>query len=279
MRHGPLKIDDLAQRLSDSDPAVRADARQRLLILEPDALTPLRNHALSASPRTRASLWGILREIGKRGFVTQLRSFAANPRSVPLERVALALSGIDNPDLDVDSYVAKLNDFSNDLSLLLAPAPETESNLEAFQSFMTGDLGFIGNSDDYYDPMNSFVDSVIDRRSGIPITLSLIYILVGSQAGLRVVGVGLPGHFVIRFGEADDDKYLDPFHGGRRLSGADCRRLVSDRGFVFTEQFLEPATPSSIINRMCRNLVGAFSKRHVPGAAREFSEIERIVAP
>ena len=274
-----MKIHDLAQRLSDSDPAVRADARQRLLILGPDALTPLRNHALSASPRTRASMWGILREIGKRGFVTQLQEFAANPRSVPLERVALALSGIDNPDLDVDSYVAKLNDFSNDLSLLLAPAPETEFNLEVFQRFMTGDLGFIGNSDDYYDPMNSFVDSVIDRRSGIPITLGLIYIVVGSKAGLRVEGVGLPGHFVIRFGEADDDNFLDPFHGGRRMSGADCRRLVSDRGFVFTEQFLEPATASSIINRMCRNLVGAFSKRRVPGASREFSEIERIVAP
>ena len=224
-------------------------------------------------------MWGILREIGKRGFVTQLQEFAANPRSVPLERVALALSGIDNPDLDVDSYVAKLNDFSNDLSLLLAPAPETEFNLEVFQRFMTGDLGFIGNSDDYYDPMNSFVDSVIDRRSGIPITLGLIYIVVGSKAGLRVEGVGLPGHFVIRFGEADDDNFLDPFHGGRRMSGADCRRLVSDRGFVFTEQFLEPATASSIINRMCRNLVGAFSKRRVPGASREFSEIERIVAP
>jgi len=273
-----LRIDEWAQRFADPDPEVRAAAREKLLEVGPEALPALTKCASSASPKTRAGLWGILREIHKRQFKSELQNFAANPRSVTLERAALALSGIANPDLDVDSYVAKLNAFSNDLILLLAPKSETEFNLEAFQNFMAGELGFTGNSDDYYNPANSFVDQVIDRRSGIPITLCLIYMVVGSKAGLRVEGVGLPGHFVVRFGEADADIYLDPFHGGRPMTHHDCRRLVSNRGLDFSEEYLEPATPSAIIGRMCRNLAGAFSLRQVPVEAREYSEMERLIA-
>lgn len=267
----------MSQRFADPDPGVRAAAREKLLEVGPEAVPALIECASSGSPKTRAGLWGILREIHKRQFKSELQNFAANTRAVTLERAALALSGIANPDLDVDSYIGKLNEFSNDLTLLLAPKYETEFNLEAFRNFMAGELGFTGNSDDYYNPANSFVDRVIDRRLGIPITLCLIYMVVGSKAGLSLEGVGLPGHFVVRFGEADADIYIDPFHGGRLMTRHDCRRLVFDRGFDFSEEHLEPATSSAIIGRMCRNLAGAFSLRQAPVEAREYSEIERLI--
>ena len=276
--HSPLNVDELVESLAASDAKVRADARKKLLDLGPDAVPLLRQRAAAAAPRTRAGLWGILREINKRGFRSELRKFAADPQSVSLERAALALSGIDNPDLDADSYATTLNRFSSDLTLMLDPESETAFNLEAFQNFMAGELGFSGNPDDYYDPANSFVDQVIDRRSGIPITLSLIYLVVGSNAGLRVDGIGLPGHFIVRFGEARDEIYLDPFHGGRVLSRRDCERIVARHGFAFHKEYLKPVTPKTIVSRMCRNLVNAYSFRQAPTAVREYYEIERLVS-
>ena len=273
-----MNVDELIQSLTSPDAEVRADARRRLLDLGADAVPLLRRHASSASPRTRAGLWGILREINKRGFQSELRRFAVDPRSVSLERAALALSGIDNPDLDADSYVTRLTQFSSDLAFLLGPESETAFHLEAFRNFMSGELGFTGNSDDYYDPANSFVDQVIDRRSGIPITLSLIYMVVGSKAGLRVHGIGLPGHFIIRFGDSRDEIYLDPFHEGRILSRRDCERIVAGRGFALHEEYLTPVTPKTIVSRMCRNLVNAYSFRQAPTAVREYYEIERLVS-
>ena len=273
-----MNVDELVESLAASDAKVRADARKKLLDLGADAVPLLRRHASSASPRTRAGLWGILREISKRGFRSELRNFAADPRSVSLERAALALSGIDNPDLDADSYITTLNQFSSDLMLALGPESETAFNREAFQSFMSGELGFTGNSDDYYDPANSFVDQVIDRRSGIPITLSLIYMVVGSKAGLRVDGIGLPGHFIVRFGDAGDESYLDPFHGGKLLSRRDCERIVARHGFAFHDEYLKPVTSKTIVSRMCRNLVNAYSFRQAPTAVREYYEIERLVS-
>lgn len=276
--HRHMNVDELIQNLAASDAEIRADARRKLLDLEVDVVPLLRRYASSASARTRAGLWGILREINKRGFKSDLRKFAADPRSVSLERAALALSGIDNPDLDADSYVTTLNRFSQDLTLMLGPASETVFNLEAFRNFMSGELGFTGNSDDYYDPANSFVDQVIDRRSGIPITLSLIYMVVGSKAGLRVHGIGLPGHFIIRFGDSRDEIYLDPFHEGRILSRRDCERIVAGRGFALHEEYLRPVTPKTIVSRMCRNLVNAYSFKQAPTAVREYYEIERLVS-
>ncbi len=273
-----MNVHELVESLAASDAKVRADARKKLLDLGPDAAPLLRRYASSASPRTRAGLWGILREINKRGFKSELRNFAADPRSVSLERAALALAGIDNPDLDADSYVTTLNQFSSDLMLTLGPKSEIAFNLEAFQNFMSGELGFTGNPDDYYDPANSFVDQVIDRRSGIPITLSLIYMVVGSKAGLRVDGIGLPGHFIVRLGDAGDEIYLDPFHGGRLLSRRDCERMVTGRGFAFHQEYLKPVTPKTIISRMCRNLINAYSFRQAPAAVREYYEIERLVS-
>ena len=116
-----MNVHELVESLAASDAKVRADARKKLLDLGPDAAPLLRRYASSASPRTRAGLWGILREINKRGFKSELRNFAADPRSVSLERAALALAGIDNPDLDADSYVTTLNQFSSDLMLTLGP--------------------------------------------------------------------------------------------------------------------------------------------------------------
>src|SRR6185295_3779128 len=93
--------------------------------------------------------------------------------------------------------------------------------------FLFEEEGFRGNAEDYYDPRNSFLNDVLDRRLGIPITLSVLYIVVAARAGLEAAGVGLPGHFVVRAERRGRSRLLDPFHGGELLDHAGCQTLVA----------------------------------------------------
>jgi regulator of sirC expression with transglutaminase-like and TPR domain len=115
---------------------------------------------------------------------------------------------------------------------------------------------FVGNPGDYADPRNSFLDQVLDRRLGIPISLSVLMIEVGRRRGIPLVGVGMPGHFLV----GCDDGFVDPFHGGTVLDAAGARRLF-DRahpGAPFADHYLDPVGPRSVLSRMLANLVATY---------------------
>ena len=116
-------------------------------------------------------------------------------------------------------------------------------------------IGFTGNTDDYYNPDNSFLNRVLETRRGIPITLSLLYLETGTRLGLNCYGVGLPGHFLVGLEELD--LYLDPFNIGLLLSAADCRRQVEDHfgsQLEWEDRFLSPYSKRDILFRMLTNL-------------------------
>jgi regulator of sirC expression with transglutaminase-like and TPR domain len=127
----------------------------------------------------------------------------------------------------------------------------------ALARFLFEQQGFTGNATDYGDPRNSYLNEVLDRRLGLPITLSVIFLEVGQRLGLPVAGVGLPGHFIVRVGDGLEPLFLDPFHGGRALSHEDCQRLVQQatgQGQVFDPNWLDPTHPRDIVARMLNNL-------------------------
>ena len=130
--------------------------------------------------------------------------------------------------------------------------------------YLFHDLGFHGNERDYYDPRNSYLNDVLDRRMGLPITLSVIAMAVGTRAGLEVAGVGLPGHFIAKATARGEEIYFDPFHGGRVLSPADCETLVEQvTGVPFqaTPDALAPVSVGALVQRMLNNLKGAYLKQ------------------
>lgn len=272
------EIEDAARLLNSEDSGARSRAREGLVEAGPGAAAVLRQYATSASPRDRARIWAVLHEIGSAAFLTQLEQFAEDPQSVQLERAALAVSGLENPVLDADLYVSKLAEYSKDLQLMLGPPEESQYNLEAFTTYMSGELGFSGKAQDYYGPENSFLDQAIDRRTGLPITISLIHMAVGRGAGLPVDGVGLPGHFIISFGDPADLILLDPFNGGALLSVDDCRQLVTRGGLPFRDDFLRPVTPVEIVRRMCRNLVNAYALQRDTARANRYAAIENMLS-
>ena len=135
----------------------------------------------------------------------------------------------------------------------------TGQRLAQLSQLFSARWGFHGNLEDYYDPRNSFLNDVLDRRTGIPITLSLVYIEVGRRAGMSLVGVGMPGHFLV--GSANrSDIYVDAFSGGALLTREDCaaRLRQLQPGVVFRPEFLDPVGPRQILTRMLSNLLDIY---------------------
>jgi regulator of sirC expression with transglutaminase-like and TPR domain len=222
---------------------------------------------------------------GKLLMVEARRRFArlvAQPEaSVELAHAALLVAAEERPGLDVEHYRARLYELGLAARERIARAGDANA-VGALNKFLFEELGFAGNQSDYYDPRNSLLSDVLDRRTGIPITLSLVYMEVGRRAGLRVEGVGLPGHFIVRAGaEGGESALVDPFNA-KVVDADDCQeRLDTIYGgqAPLTDAHLQPVTTRDILARLLRNLKGIYAQAGL--YRRALSIIERIllVAP
>jgi regulator of sirC expression with transglutaminase-like and TPR domain len=184
---------------------------------------------------------------------------------IELARACLMIARDAYPALDVAQYLGEIERFGLQLRAQLAAGGGAEEKLIALNDFVFGELGFAGNVDAYYDPRNSYLNEVIDRRTGIPISLSVLYIEVGRRIGLPLEGVSFPGHFLVRLRLRGGMLVLDPFAGGAPQSEDDLRerlaRVVPQAATggipieaLPLEQFLEPASHRQILARLLRNL-------------------------
>ena len=180
-------------------------------------------------------------------------------------------------DLDVNHYLAEIERMAARLRGRLPPAVNAEGKVIALNQFLFDELGFAGDADDYYDPRNSYLNEVIERRRGIPISLSIVYMEIGRKIGLPLEGVSFPGHFLVRLGLRGSTLVLDPFAGGAPLSENDLRKLLkrviagSGRAQMRSaddvaaelplDQFLEPAGHRQILARVLRNLKNIYREK------------------
>ena len=171
-----------------------------------------------------------------------------------LEDGAFLLALFGYPDLDIPAYRATLDDFAAQIR----PGIEAVHGVEqakVLAKFMFDHLGFIGNHETYYDPANSYLNQVIDRRSGIPISLSVIYLLLARRLNLPVVGVNMPAHFVVKYANGDDEVFLDIFNGGVPFTREAAMRSLTKVGIAPNLHYFRAATTPEILLRMVRNLV------------------------
>ena len=231
-----------------------------------------------------------------------VRSFAdaALSPDPDLAVAALIVAGVEYPDLDVNRYLAQLDSIGEEACRRLAAAmppidtphdvdPDRYAKVAALNRYLFDELGFVGNETDYTDSRNSFLNEVMDRRTGIPITLSLVYMEVARRAGLPVEGVNFPGHFLLRcppgrgYGHADD-LIIDPFHGGALLSRA---LLVQpsedpeddDAPPRFESKLLARATKTQILARMLVNLKRVYVNMQSFPQARDIADMLIAVDP
>ena len=179
---------------------------------------------------------------------------ADEDESPALDEASLVLSGVLQPSLDEIEWLAALDLIAGD-----CPTPTAEG----VSHYLFDELGFGGNREAYYDWRNSCLDRVIETRTGIPISLSILMIEVARRVGVQLVGVGMPAHFLVR--PADDDStFYDPFGGGRQLDRDGARRLFETitRGqSPWSDSHLDPTPNRAIVIRMLNNLKGAFARR------------------
>ena len=142
------------------------------------------------------------------------------PRKGRLDHAALELAAIDTPGLEPEPWLDRLNELASQLGDRLRNFNDGRDFVETAQRYLFGELGFHGNEDDFFDPRNSCLDQVLERRVGIPITLSVMYMEIARRLAMPVFGISLPRHFVIQFDDGNYATYIDPFNGGRPITAA-----------------------------------------------------------
>lgn len=214
---------------------------------------------------------------------------AMNASGEELATAALTIARVEYPSLDSRVHLEELARMGREASERVARAcGDRLDAIRILNEYLYDEQGFVGNRDRYDDPRNSFLNEVLERRTGIPITLAVVYLEVARRAGLRVAGVNFPGHFLLRASdslprqEGSDFVIIDPFHGGALLSEVDCRELlrqhVGDEA-AFDRSLLEPATRHQIIVRMLVNLKRLYVRMRSFPQARFISHLLLTVDP
>jgi regulator of sirC expression with transglutaminase-like and TPR domain len=198
---------------------------------------------------------------------------------IDLARTALLIARLAYPDLDESFYLQLLEGMAARLRGRITNERGMHRIAEEMSRLLFQEEGFVGNSAFYYDPDNSYLNRVLDRKKGIPITLSLVHMEVGRRAGLTVRGIGLPGHFITALYGDEGRILVDPFNGGVVLDENDCRRRIALQyggSKVFGTHLLDPVGPKKIIVRLLRNLKGIY--RQVGEMMKGFQVVEWIIA-
>lgn len=185
-----------------------------------------------------------------------------NQPTINVPRAALRFArDIAYPTLAVDQYLLRIESLAKTARQRLALGKPLTERAEALSDFLFYQENYRGNHEAYHDPQNSFLNCVLDRKLGIPITLSVLYVAVARRLGLPAYGIGLPGHFIVGLFEEGQEVLIDPFNAGLRLSVSECDQLVREStGYEgpFQPKWLAPVSPINLLSRMLNNLVHAY---------------------
>lgn len=203
------------------------------------------------------------------------RLIAGEDARIDLARACLLIAQDAYPKLDVERYMDEIERMASRLRARLPQNCGAEERVVALNQFLYDDLGYWGNTEDYYDPRNSYLNEVIERKTGIPITMSILYMELGRRIGLPLEGVSFPGHFLVRLPLRGGMLVLDPFAGGAPQSEDELRsrvkRVIPDgvaddlpAAELPLDQFLEPATNRQILSRVLRNLKAIYRDTDKP---------------
>lgn len=195
---------------------------------------------------------------------------------VTLDIAALELASIEFPRLDFGAAAFRLDNLAEQIQSQLTPDAAGLEFIKACNELLFDVMQFRGNEDDYYDPRNSCLNSVLMRRLGIPISLSVVYIEIARRLGRPVYGVGLPGHFIVAYEEVEARYWIDPFHGGRILSFADCAALAKQTSGVDLRSnpaVLAPVSKRQILVRMLSNLKAIYLRGEAFDKARQVLDL------
>src|SRR5258708_29376456 len=186
------------------------------------------------------------------GTVRELSDFlAGRGTNLQLDRAALLLATIEFPGLEIDPFLQILDSYAAELAARLR---EGADFVPMTNQYLFKELGFSGNEADYYNPANSCLNEVLASKTGIPITLSVVYLETARRLSRPVFGIGLPGHFVVQYDDGLYSTYIDPFHGGALLDAAQCHEMAKTGG---KPPALARRSPAAVVPRLVNNPPGS----------------------
>jgi regulator of sirC expression with transglutaminase-like and TPR domain len=197
---------------------------------------------------------------------------------INLAKAALYIAQEEYPNLDTEEYLNALDTMAWEIQERLPESRYPLRMIQTINQYLYDDLGFSGNKIDYYDPRNSFLNDVIDRRLGIPITLALVYLEVARRIDFPMVGVGMPGHFLIRPDVPDIEIFVDAFNGGEIIFAEDCQERLSQlyqQPVTLQPEFLAVVTNRQFLVRMLTNLKFIYLKQQE--LEKTLGAVERIL--
>lgn len=271
-------IQALIRLMGDTDPHTSGLARERLLHADVEDVLPHLSKAVAdpdAIIRGRSRLF--LEELRLNDLTKRWRKLASDP-TFDLEAGVLLLARYRYPETDMTPYSRWLDDMAVNVANDLPADLEMYRTIGVLNKHLFARTGLRGDAVRYYDPDNSCLNRVIDRKRGNPIALSVIYILVAQRLSLPVRGVGMPGHFIVKYEDGDDETWIDPFHQGRLLSRADCVRQIRRSGYPYRKQLLQPVPDRAILLRMLSNLQRIYAETEQVSQAEQIKIFQEIIA-
>ncbi len=204
--------------------------------------------------------------------------FHEQRNQVDLEEGVYRLATVAYPAFKKQDLTKALDRMAQDVDELLDfHDASPDEAIDILRRYLFEEKGFRGNTEHYYDPDNSYINRVLERRLGIPITLCCVYLLITKRLDMPAYGVGLPGHFVIAHEVYPNIRYLDPYNGGRELTRKDCEAIVRQSGVAFKQEFLRYTPPPQILARIMVNLINVYSEQGNSRLAHRLTQLLDIL--
>lgn len=245
-------VDALARLLDGADPETERLVAEQLAAIAEDDPGAVENLAECGNPLVARPARKVLLDLRGRGARDDFSLFCHfGGDQFDIEQAAWMLARALKPRLSTDLHEDRVNEWGIEFLSRIPGARTNEERVEMLGRFLSGELAFRGNSERYYCQENSLLPHVLSSRLGIPITLTLVYIMVGARAAMKIEGINLPGHFIARHGGV----YFDPFHEGRILDRDDLKSILGRQGIELKESHLLPASPRQFLMRLLANLL------------------------
>ena len=245
----------LIRLLGDEDPTVFQAVRVKILSSGGNIVEWLRPHTLSREPALRRHASEIIQHLARQKADDEFLAFCLTEgNDLNLEQSVWLLARTRYPEINVAAYQALLDSYAGDLLERVDLRGDAEQILGAFNEYIFGLLRFRGNEENYYDPENSYFNRVLDRRTGNPINLCLVYLLLARRLRLPMAGIGLPGHFICRYQSSSEEYYVDVFNRGKLWTKANCVQYLLYRNYNVQDDHLAPVSSRRMLSRICGNL-------------------------
>lgn len=262
--------------MADEDPSVFAAVRQRILSQGEAGCQWLKPYLLSDIPLLRVRVRSLLRGFASRAADMAFLEFCLKNggEDLDLEKGCWLLARTRDPEINMEGYQAMLDSFAGSLLNRIDFGAEPEGILADFNQFLFEDLGFRGNEEEPQEPDGLYLNRVVDKRTGGPICMCLIYLFVARRLRLPVAGIGMPDFYLCRFQTSREEIYINAFTQGQLLTKSACIHFLQQTGQRHREDALSPISPRLTLRRLCSELHRAYGEL---GNSEEQARVERYV--